>query len=403
MHFETVRTIYATTAMPEKLFISNSVTGKLIEANLPMSGEADIKLGDSHDGNFLSTALTLTHPYAFCFEKGSTLRIHFDGREGTNKILSEKELFQWSFWSERGFVPFEKVWFDKEQDSVSLQAGGASALWEDKEEFAVRVTSLVPAEGKIAAKGIYLDTESTELAPEEVWCSDLKVEANNFTPFGDMLSVFSECYIACEPVLTQCGAKILMKFELALSKKILKEQEAQQQELKVIMRRKQSNLIIPTDVYANEVSFEYFNGIGWNRLPLSNASDAIFAGERQGAVALEFICPKDIEPIELNAFFKNWIRIRVIKSDGCYAPNAIHHYPVIKNLSFSHAFGRGVCQPSRVYRMAENRLSMLGDFLRFSEECTLFEPMSLAGYSLLLGFKQPLHGGPLSLYFEIEN
>ncbi|MFB6155713.1 MAG: putative baseplate assembly protein [Haloferacaceae archaeon] len=171
------------------------------------------------------------------------------------------------------------------------------------------------------------------------------------------------------------------------------------------------------------VSWEYWNGSGWDRLPLADPSvgdgtpanataDAQF---REETSTVRFTVPPDLSPTEVAGHEGHWIRVRLVGGNYGTVPydNPVDTEqiwqridkvaePVVTALGLTYESpdgGLSFAAPTRVKR--ENNLAVadVDPAGRFHP----FEGVPTGDQALYLGFDGPLRGGPLSTYLSLAD
>ena len=141
-------------------------------------------------------------------------------------------------------------------------------------------------------------------------------DVDSFDLFGDTLSLYQECYIGHEDYFKKAGALVSLTFDVSyLEHRILHQMRAEEEELKIIKKKPKVIWVdSAADARAEEISCEYFNGIGWKKLDCTQEIRALFSGDQFGRYEISFLCPKDWQAVEAGAYQGRCIRIRLLKS-----------------------------------------------------------------------------------------
>jgi hypothetical protein len=162
------------------------------------------------------------------------------------------------------------------------------------------------------------------------------------------------------------------------------------------------------------VSWEYFNGSGWDRLDVVDATDADLEF-RNDESAVTFRVPDDLATTSMAGHEEHWIRVRLVGGDYGTIEyeedtdsaemwqriDAITE-PVIEALGLTYESpdgGMAHATPETARR--ENNLGV--DHVNLAGEVRPFEPVPADEQTLFLGFDGPLRGGPLQLYLTLED
>lgn len=230
-------------------------------------------------------------------------------------------------------------------------------------------------------------------------------DAKKFAPFTDTLSLYSECYIGHDRYFGKAGAKIHISFDLYFEEhRISLSDEEQDAELKIIKRRPNSaRQEVFIDCYAEEIAVEYFNGTGWRKLPLSEDPRMLFYGEQAKHVELSFICPDDWEETTSGSYDGRSIRFTLTKADNCYVRPAVHHYPIIKELTLSYSYEETYVNAASAKIYYGTTVKDISDKLYDKKGYTVFKKSDYEEDALYIGFSRPIENGPASLLFQLRD
>lgn len=154
-----------------------------------------------------------------------------------------------------------------------------------------------------------------------------------------------------------------------------------------------------------EVSWEYWNGDGWDRLPLvSDGTEGLTA-----AGAVRFDVPTDLEPTGVSGHDGYWIRARLVggayrrtryeeTSDGTWEPAGDVTSPRFGGVRLRYARADSPDHLLRRNNLAFGEDLAAGDPTRFRPFFRLSEEVQ----TLYVGFDGPLHGGPINLLFPLR-
>lgn len=322
--------------------------------------------------------------------------------EGNSLLVSDIEngLYIFCFEDKEGGI--------KEFDHVSLLDDRETfILNKDNDSGFTRlllVAKEVPKESK-KVKRISFSSKGKEMPAEAVSSGSADYDINNFAPFTDTLTLYSECYICHNRYFSKVGAKITITFDIFFDEnRITLTTEEEEQSLKIIKRRnKASQKEIFTDCYAQEIVIEYFTGTVWKKLQLSEDPRMLFYGEQKKHVELEFICPSDWEETENGSNEGKAIRITLIKSDNCYLRPAVHHYPIVKNLLISYTYEDRYVNAAKTEIYYDTKLVDISDSIYEEKGYTLIKRSDYIEDALYLGFSGRIENGPASILFQLQD
>ena len=247
--------------------------------------------------------------------------------------------------------------------------------------------------------------EGEELAPDAVTNGLNDMDVHRFLPFSETLSLYADCYIGHESYFAKAGARITLSFRLQFEEnRISLTQEEMADELRIIKRRPRAiRDEAYMDVYVDEVAMEYFNGVGWKRVPFSGDIRGLMDSSRTGMLSLSFICPTDWQETQVGAFEGRCLRIQILRSDNCYLRPAVHHYPVISHMKIAYSYEEQFMRPSRMEAIAGIGRYDLSAKQYSSKGVVLFRPSAYNEDALYLGLSDRIASGPASILFELAD
>ena len=119
-------------------------------------------------------------------------------------------------------------------------------------------------EGGISLTDVSWTAEGTGLAPDALSSDTVELARENFSPFGDALSIFAAFNISSREAFCKAGALIDIDFSLDYFKVPI-EQAGSAEDLtnyRSIMTREDFATIQERDVRIERVLWEYWNGLG---------------------------------------------------------------------------------------------------------------------------------------------
>ncbi|MBQ7680055.1 MAG: hypothetical protein IJT34_09435, partial [Butyrivibrio sp.] len=353
-------------------------------------------------------ALLFYHPYVFDAE-GETIEIRIQDGEALMAAIASGELtFSWL--SEDGLIPFEDMRFKEDGNTILLTRHGECRKVNAEEENPETGESLVvlesakPLTRSFYVSDIRLSSTGDRVSPEYVGNDDMELDPAEFAPFTNTLSTFAEAYIGMSDYFSKAGSRVTLDFHLTFKENALDvEREQAEENLKIIKRRARAvRETVVTDVHADEIALEYFNGLGWKRLTCETEITTLFAQEQPGQYSISFTCPTDWRVSVSGAYQGRLLRLRLLRTDNCYLRPALHHYPVIVGLQLSYTYRGREVNPTHLRSMNGTVLTDLTAKSREDEPYAVFMPISYADDALYLGFDEPITSGPVGLLFRLS-
>ncbi|MFZ0388995.1 MAG: putative baseplate assembly protein [Calditrichia bacterium] len=216
----------------------------------------------------------------------------------------------------------------------------------------------------------------------------LKSPASLVLPFGEQPRVFDSFFLASREVFSKKDAEITLNFTL--------------QHIDT-----SAGLTPPPNP---RLSWEYWNGSGWQPLTISKDETGRFLTGGED-LAVEFICPPDFVETEINGQSNYWLRVRLAGGDfgrevfstsssGQISSIRQFKLPVIRKLGMSYHF---IEKKDLQHCLAYNNLEIKAVPEPARSAGQGWQPFALMADenpALYLGFEQPLRSGPIRLFFD---
>ncbi len=411
--FETQRSVFVTPAKISGIVYhspANDSIALVYEGNEDITAKR-ISLFDINCGKNIQK-----HFFAFCHKfvlnvNGScSIRLAFQHSEGSirEKLIeriSDSREVRWLYCCSGEWKPFEHA--DIEEDFIVLKGDKVSITEEEYEGHrscwigceAVSMKDMEP----LGIKSLRIKTCRQDISPEVIYVEDTEQPIEKFQPFGEELSLYRECYIACREAFSKANAKITLCFTLSyteLEKDFILP--VPPVEWKLIMKK-------PAEAYCPErlpvvcdrVIWEYWNGLGWARLDLDGGAEAVFNNGRSGEIKLSFSCPESMRAIPVNAYDTYWIRMRLISSKNIFHTNCCHYAPVVSGLSLEYCYEGSGLLPERALAWNNTVKQDITQSLARGIGTVLFK--GGGGKNVLyMGFDRCPEGSPISIYFNVD-
>ncbi len=359
----------------------------------------------SETGNIARSALVMYHESLFDIED-EPIYIKLDGSSEIIDRIRNKD-YVFSYYAESGFADFDSVKVLEDGITVELKKSGKCRhLTLNGRSYGVvtlQALGIVKDEEELESVGLsssgkprsadFVDDGSNDMDPEE------------FIPFTDTLSLYNECYIGQDLYFSKGGSVITLKFHVSYKERGLYLTKQEEESVLKIVKKKPKVLPsdIPADAYADEICMEYFNGLGWKKLPIEEDISGIFSKGTASDVVISFVCPNDWEETQSGAYNGRAIRLRLMKADNCFLRPGVHHYPIISGFTAEFTYEGHFVHPGKLYRIAGTEKRDITDSLKRRGR---FVAMSGSRYkedALYLGFNEPIEGGPVCIFFELDD
>ncbi len=420
--FETLHDLYVTNASLDYAFMTQKKDGRIIPLKGTFTSPRVVEEADEEAEN-LEPKLTPFYlfdsdeegigQHALVFYHSSALDITQDQiyvRLGGNQALLDgiqSGAFAFFYYTAEGLAPVESVEVLGESGTVCLRKEKENKKVElDGQEYALlALLAKEPVREAYTLPDISVSSAGRALPAQFAnnGIEDLDVE--DFLPFGETLSLFQECYIGHDPYFSRAGARVTLSFDLSFFEhRILGAPREEDTSLKIIKRKPKVYWTdSAADARAEEISLEYFNGLGWKKLNCDTENRNLFAGETNTHCEFSFLCPSDWEGSGTGAFAGRCIRIRLLKADNCYMVPCVHHYPRIEKLRISFSYENHWMKAERLVSISGTRRTDLTDKVRAGEAFTAFSGGEYDDDALYLGFEKKMEKGPVGLLFQIDD
>ena len=425
--FETRHNLYVTNSRLVTAFMTEEKTGKIVPilgdiqpaAYLPQEQEAAWQEKEEEGRNnafpfplFFSekkgieqNVLLIYHSCAFDIENDA-IYLRLEGNEKLIRLIEEGKI-QLTYYTKEGLVQVEEllVLEDRVTLQIKKQKETEKITLEDGREYGLLVLlATEPIKNNYEISRIGVSSKGSAVPMEAVSNGSSDLNQNDFEIFGDTLTLFQECYVGHNRYFGKAGAKIRIKFQTSyLENRMTTIQLTEEDNLKVIKRKPKNTLVeVFAEVMPEEISLEYFNGIGWKKLDGAAVYRGLFAAKTEGEYEISFICPSDWQETQVGSYQGKCIRIQLQKATNCYLRPAIHYYPRIRNMTVSYDYEDDFMEPEILRSVAGTQKLDLTPFMKAANPFCAFYAGKYEKDSLYLGLDQEIESGPVSLFFKLE-
>lgn len=349
-------------------------------------------------------ALALYHTKIFDVEN-ETIFCRLRANEALLPAIARGELRFLYYAKDEGFIPVEKcelkdglIILEKEKENEKLRIG-------EKEYGLLVLEQVVPQEESSTVREISFSSTGKWRELEYAGDGNIEYDVTRFDVFGDTLALYAECYLGLDSYFEKDGAKISMQFRIDYEEHYVGFGIEDDNENLKIVKRKPRVLQNALVSYANaeEITVEYYNGIGWKRLVCDADYSKMFGAAQAGECTITFACPEDWEPLTVGAYQGRSIRLMLRRADNCYLQSCIHKYPVISGMRVMYSYEDMYVNAEKVLSYSGTNCLDITDSLAMYKETSCFEKSNYADTALYLGFAKCFDKGPVSLYFELAN
>ncbi len=432
--FETAHSVYVTDSRLRSAFMTSGKNGKVIpllgefepveyieEANRVVaedreeseayaqsfSGETEkqpevsafpFTLFDFKEEGYGKYGLLFYHPHLFDVQDNDIL-MKIDGAPELLRDIADGK-YRLVYYGNSGFEPVQNIRLEGENCISFRKTGECQKIKEKGELFSLLL--LEPNEipqKSVSVSDIGFSSSGEERIPEFVWNGTTELEPGRFLPFGETLGLYDELYIGHEEYFSKPGARVTIKFRLSFDTHSVTIPRLQEEaELKVIKKKPKKDIMgAPAEVFADEVSIEYYNGIGWRKFQTEQPIKQLFASDTTRECEISFLCPKDWAPMEVGGFSGRSVRIQITRADNCYYQPAIHHYAVITDMQISYTYEKHFEKPAKLLSYQGSRKRDLTATIAANSQASVFSVSEYQDTALYLGFDKKMEDGPVSI------
>lgn len=418
--FETSHDIYVTESRLKCMFMASGITGKVI----PLKGhfepveyvegedrarpgqeetkEAAFTLFDFGGEGYGKTGLVMYHTNLFD-EVDNDIRMNMPGAgELVDGIV--KGRYRLSYYGPEGFCRITDLRVEQECCLVFQKHAACRKVHLAGETYSALLLEPVGVlEKTVMVSDIRFCASGKPVAAEYVLSGSTEMDAEAFYPFGRALSLFGELYIG-HRYFDNPGAQVTMEFALSFENVLVSApRKAEKGELKIIRPKPGRDVdAAVAEVYADQISFTYYNGTGWRKLTLESPAETLFGQGEARICRIRFVCPADWQETEAGSYEGKCIRLQLLRSDNCYYQPAIHHCPVIRHLQIAYSYAHRFMRPQRLISFQGSRKWDITESLSQSGPLPILFQGGYRETSLYLGFDRKMEGGPVGLLFRLR-
>ena len=439
--FETERNLYVTESQIKCVFMTDAEDGTLtplygdikapeiIPSNLLSFDDEELEETEQETVTVVDELLmdrtSLIPPFTLFGEKksiGKSVLIMYHDRlfdgvdepiyirfEGADELVEriEKGEFSFKYLEKRKLLECEhvKLLEDEKTFEVVKRNPGSKIKVGSGEARVIILEAKDTMTDNLDIERVLVSAAGDSKLPEYVGDGTVEFGTSKFNPFSDTLAVYNECYIGHNPCFSKRGSKITLNFKVSYHENQIRlTPEQEEMELAVVkLKPKKTPLDLTATAKVDEITIEYYNGIGWKKLKCDTEYGELFAGCEEGDYKLSFICPADWEESENGPYSGRCLRIRLTRSDNCFMRPAIHVYPTIEKFTITYSYEGKFVAPTKLERIAGTRKDDITGFLNSDKPFTAFSGIEYHDDALYIGLDKKLVEGPISIYFQLSD
>ena len=401
--FATDRAIEATTAQLQDIYYVDSMAGHIERLDLAQEQPFFAPAG-GENLQFHRFALGQNQVLALAGPCEIQLSLRQGARfqeEGTAKLLADPANATWRYYDGSGYPAFDRV--QEEGGLLRLFKTDEKALCPEEDgNIYIYCDISAGVAGSIQLNGLSLRSSIPEGMPADSL-------ANNDIPilpdeggycFGRQPAPYSLFYIRSDRVFCKRGANVSVKLDIVPIVYSTVGTEPQYEFNKRIIDKSDAVRIVPDDVFVEQVIWEYYNGQGWARLPVTGNTNPFSCKEEKDLTVI-FTVPEDMEETNVNAEDGYYIRARVVNVENYLSTIPRWILPFVKSVVCDYQY-RGL-RPAQMLRAWNNASYVeLPEADRITDlAMTVYAPMAPHPRAMYLRFDDSPHAMPLSILFKV--
>ncbi len=405
--FETLEDIFVTPAHIDNMLQVSGQRDFIGISNIENLQDNGVFLFDYKTENLQKHRLYFCHDDAFSITGAGRITVEFLLR-GEAVPLEYTKGLKFYYSSEDGYVPFRSAGQDGNRLVFIIgknDAPFALRTEEERESFWIMCeTQDAELLDRFCFNRLLITSSNERTAPRGIYANGMDITKEDFFPFGEQLSDYSEVYFLSDEVFRKKGASVTMSFTLSFAKIPLDTNDEAAVEYDWVMK-KEDFLVAPDyDVTVEEVVWEYYNGLGWTALFEKNKYGDVFTtknGTKEQYKTMRFVCPQDMEPILINAKEGCYIRARVMKVNNLYKLRGNYISPIMDNVHFKYTYEEAPIVPQQL--ITENNLERethMSGRHGFMKEFYPFGGIADDEDALYFGFDTAPIGEPIKILFD---
>lgn len=431
--FETNQTALLTTAKLQQIIAVYPRKDRIVvhrEDGLMLTDteqEQSVALYGSGGSNIQEHILYFSHDFLFLVNEPAYMELTFIHPQHEAALqesvfaLADLTKVAWEYFSEGAWHPFDAVHSHGaiirlvklakrklEQGIVEEREG----RWIRCRAFSLSDSDGGQVLGKVQFERVVMKTDYAAaksgigMQADRTYFNDMQINTvTGCEPFGDYFAPYGLFYISSEEALSKRGALTTISFQMEYHMHRLFPTKPKQINWKPIMKREVLDAVEQPDIVTiSYVQWEYWNGRSWSRLEVSSSAGSMFNTVWNGSqqCELSFVCPLDIDAVEVNSELSYWIRGRIVTVDNAYSIDAVYYSPFISGLKLSYRYAEPLFMPQQL--LTYNNLELKDRTSEVNSGGMPFRPFQpLQGYqpTVWFGFDEAPVRGPIQMYIDM--
>lgn len=320
------------------------------------------------------------------------------------ELLGNPDAVTWEYHSQGQWLQFDRVLQTEkgvrligEHDSTPVESEA-----EGKQGLIRCRINRIPA-GGVFVTDVSWTSSGAGLQPDSLSGSSSELTLERFSPFGDIVTLFSDFNISNREAFSKAGATIDIDFELDYFKTPIERAGTPEDNIRYrsIMTDEDFPKVRERDVQIERVLWEYWNGLGWARLfPSGQYEDFFTPGkERKPVRRLSFQCPPDMQDLTLGASSGPFIRARVDKLSSMNTLAGNYISPFVHKMSISYHYDGNPVECRQV--LVESNAERTVREFPVQDDAPVVTASLCPDPAMYLCLTGPLTGGPIRIFWDI--
>lgn len=313
--------------------------------------------------------------------------------------LADPDRFRWSFSSPDGETSFDTV--EAAGGTLLLTYRGNASFAPDSDGHYSIICAGNPV-GELRLDSATLRSRPLERLPVDGAANgDIPLDlAEGDYCFGRRPAAYSICYFRSDQAFSKRGARVNLRLDVVPVITGPDREEPQYQFTQRIIDKRDAVAVVPDDVYVAQVTWEYFNGLGWRPLAVSGSRNP-FSCREEGPLEVIFTVPDDLAAADVNAQKGCYIRARVVHVENQFSMTPRWLIPFLKGATCVWAYDRGL--PAQRLTAENNGSRVTLEEAEHVQRLAFPALEALAEHprAMYFRFDRSPHAMPLSIFFDM--
>ncbi|USF27029.1 hypothetical protein N510_001963 [Firmicutes bacterium ASF500] len=263
------------------------------------------------------------------------------------EVLMDRDLAEWEYHTGEGWSPVDRVTLTSQGIRLTADRGSVPVeVEENGERCGLLRCRLRPPPGGLHLTGVSWTAQGGPQEPDALLCGVTELPKRDFSPFGDILSIFTSLSLSDREVFSKAGAEIELEAELDFFKTPVERTYDWEANIHYRSLMTEEDFAAPEerDVRVERVIWEYWNGLGWARLFPAGENEDFFTPQEteKRRRTLRFVCPQDMADVAVGAWEGPFLRARIDKLTAMVPQGGSYIVPFVRTLKLSYQYHQPV-------------------------------------------------------------